>query len=79
MTQEKQFLTRAEAAAHLSRRGLPTAKSTLEKMACRGGGPPYVLYGNRALYLVTELDPWAEGRLINKKNTSDRGSLASNA
>ena len=34
------YLTRPEAAQHLTERGLPITKNTLQKMATVGGGPP---------------------------------------
>ena len=43
---ENKFLTRAEAAQYLTeQRGLPTAKTTLQKWVTTGGGPVYRRFG----------------------------------
>jgi len=58
------FYTRNEAADYLTdERGLPTAKTTLQKLASIGGGPRYRLFGNRSVYLQADLDEWAEAKL----------------
>jgi hypothetical protein len=59
----QKYLTRAESAAYLTARGLPTTKATLQKKASTGGGPPYRLWGNKALSTPEELDTWAEAEL----------------
>ena len=43
-------LTRAAGAEALTEAGYPTATATLATLACRGGGPPYRLYGARVIY-----------------------------
>jgi hypothetical protein len=65
------FLTREEAAAHLSARGLKITETTLQKLATSGGGPRYAIFGNRALYRPADLDAWAEGRLKLRGSTSE--------
>jgi hypothetical protein len=68
----KDFLTRPEAAQHLRQRGLPIAKGTLQKMATVGGGPPYQVFGNRAVYTPDNLDSWAEQKLsAPRRSTSE--------
>jgi hypothetical protein len=62
MTNE-QFLTRAEAAQFLSARGLLTAKTTLDTLAVRGGGPRFVYWGRKPLYTASALLEWAAARL----------------
>ncbi len=59
----KRFLTRPEAADYLTNNGMPVAKNTLQKLACLGGGPIYVIFGNKALYRPTDLDTWANAKL----------------
>ena len=59
----QRYLTREEAAAYLTARGLKITKTTLQKYATTGGGPPYVIFGNRALAKPEELDRWAESKL----------------
>jgi hypothetical protein len=58
-----EYLTRPEAAAHLTARGLRITRNTLQKMATVGGGPTYRRFGNLALYTVADLDLWAEAKL----------------
>ena len=58
----RKFLTRPEAAEYLQGVGYPITKGTLQKLACVGGGPPYRLFGNKALYTPQELSGWAESR-----------------
>lgn len=64
---EKKFLTRQESADYLSSQGLPTTKATLEKLASVGGGPPYQIYRNKALYTPNNLISWAESKLSSLK------------
>ena len=69
------FLTRSEAAAHLTNRGLPIAAKTLAKMASIGGGPPYRVFGRNAVYLPSDLEVWATERLgAAKANTSQKAA-----
>jgi alkylation response protein AidB-like acyl-CoA dehydrogenase len=56
------MLPRNEAAAALTEAGFPTSPATLATKACRGGGPPYRLYGRKPLYKLSDLLAWAEGR-----------------
>lgn len=60
---EKRFLSREEAAQYLTAAGLRTAKATLQKWVTTGGGPAYRRFGKRAVYLVEDLDAWAERKL----------------
>jgi len=57
------YLDRAEAADHLTERGLRISKTTLQKFATIGGGPSYQRFGHRAVYTVANLDAWAERKL----------------
>jgi hypothetical protein len=59
----KEWLRRREAAAYLSEKGLPTSPLTLQKFACKGEGPEYVIFGNKALYTAAALDAWATARM----------------
>ncbi len=56
------MLPRNDAAAALTDAGFPTSPATLATKACRGGGPPYRLYGRKPLYKLSDLLAWAEGR-----------------
>ena len=69
---KRKFLTRLGAAEYLTECGLPISKNTLQKFASIGGGPLYVLFGNRALYRPVDLDDWANERLGEpRRSTSD--------
>jgi hypothetical protein len=58
-----------EAAAYLR-----LAPSTLAKLRCSGGGPPFSKAGGRVvIYDKTRLDEWLAGRLC--RSTSEYGSL----
>jgi hypothetical protein len=66
------FKSRSEAAEYLMNRGLPITKSTLQKLACTGGGPVYRIWGNRAVYAIEDLDSYAEAKLMPpRKSTSE--------
>ena len=58
-----EFLTRDQAARHLTNRGLAVSKLTLQKWATVGGGPLYRKFGNRTVYTTSDLDAWAMARL----------------
>jgi hypothetical protein len=66
----RKYLTRAEAAAYLTERGLPISKNTLGKMATVGGGPPYQLFGNKAVSTPAQLDEWVEAKLSPPKRST---------
>jgi hypothetical protein len=59
----REYLTREEASAYLTERGLKITKTTLQKMATLGGGPVYAIFGSRAVYTPPNLDAWAEAKL----------------
>lgn len=59
-----ELLTAQEAADYLR-----LAKSTLAKLRCIGGGPPYVQLGRRIAYRRADLDAWLAKRVA--KNTTD--------
>jgi hypothetical protein len=67
----QQYLTREESAAYLSAKGLKITKTTLQKLATVGGGPEYVIFGNRALSAPEWLDRWAESKLKPRRSTSE--------
>jgi hypothetical protein len=68
-------LDRRQAAAFLTERGWKTAPSTLAKLACIGGGPPFRSYGKRPLHKGADLLAWAEARTTGpRRSTTDPGS-----
>ena len=60
------YLRTPDAAVHL---GL--SARTLEKHRCYGTGPVYRKLGGRIVYLISDLDAWAELGL--RRSTSDPG------
>ena len=60
---QSKFLSREEAAQYLTERGLRTARGTLQKWVTTGGGPAYRRFGKRAVYLMEDLDAWANAKL----------------
>lgn len=67
----QRYLTRDEAAAYLTAKGLKITKTTLQKLATTGGGPEYAIFGNRALSTQEQLDRWAESKLKPRHSTSE--------
>lgn len=60
----KPRLRRAEAVEYLLLvHGLPIAVTTLAKLACLGGGPPFYRNNRTPLYACSDLDTWALTRL----------------
>jgi hypothetical protein len=54
------LLTRERMAAALTAAGYPVATKTLATKESRGGGPPYRVFGGRALYHWGDALAWAE-------------------
>ena len=54
--------TRAHAAEDLTALGYPICKGRLAKLAMKGLGPEYSIWGNRAIYEVEKLVAWAKAR-----------------
>ncbi len=66
MPNEKQYLTRAEAAFYCSQQGLPLSPKTLAKYASVGGGPKFYKFGTmRVIYKIEDLNAWIANRLSN--------------
>jgi hypothetical protein len=61
--QNKEYLTRSEAAQFLSDKGLPITRSQLARLATHGGGPVFSVFGNRSVYAIEALLAWANARL----------------
>jgi hypothetical protein len=68
---QEHYKSRAEAAAYLEDRGLPYSPNTLQKLATTGGGPRYALWGNKAVYLPSDLDAWITTKLKVRTFTSE--------
>ena len=56
------LLTRDAVAVALTEAGFPTSASTLAAMKCRGGGPPFKVYGRTPLYQLSPCLDWAKRR-----------------
>jgi hypothetical protein len=66
-------LTRKATAEALTEAGFPIKAGTLSTKATRGGGPPYELFGPRALYRWGDSLRWAQSRLsLPVSSTSER-------
>jgi hypothetical protein len=72
------LLRRREASAYLKATwGIDRAISTLNKLACIGGGPVFCMDGRIPLYAPSDLDAWARSRIGPKqRSSSDRGGVA---
>jgi hypothetical protein len=57
-----QRLTRHQASTYLRRRYAVGSYAYLQKLATVGGGPVFEKCGGSALYLITDLDDWAQNR-----------------
>ena len=54
------LLSREHAARVLTEAGYVTSPATLATKATRGNGPPYRIFGKRAIYRWGDLMAWAE-------------------
>lgn len=72
------YLRRKPAASYLSDAwGIPTAASTLAKLAVVGGGPGFYSAGRVPLYSEEELDRYAKAKLGKlRRSTSDIGAAS---
>lgn len=66
MATEREWLTRKEAAAYLTKIGCPISSRTLDNLARNnneGNGPSFIRIGTgewrRVRYRITDLDQWA--------------------
>ena len=67
------ILTRDDTSACLTEAGYPTAPATLATKACRGGGPPYRVFGGRALYRWGDALAWAENVAVPTRCSTSEG------
>jgi hypothetical protein len=74
---DDQLLRRAAVAEDLRSMGYTITAKTLATMACRGGGPPYQLFGRIPLYRRGAARAWAAARLTPPgSSTSEHERLA---
>jgi hypothetical protein len=57
------LLTTRQVSQELERRGITRSVSTLEKLRCRGGGPPFRRFGRDVRYPYNDLESWIEAML----------------
>ena len=57
------LLTTRQVSDELERRGTPRSVSTLEKLRCRGGGPPFRRFGRDVRCPQDGLESWIEAML----------------
>jgi hypothetical protein len=70
------FLPRKRTADALTEAGFPVSSATLATKATRGGGPPYQLFGQRALYRWGDALAWAQGRLSEPRHSTSEVDAA---
>jgi hypothetical protein len=70
------LLTREQVATALTGAGYPVRPKTLATKACRGGGPPYQLWGNKPLYVWADALAWAKGRMSPARFSSSEADAA---
>ena len=71
------LLVRQDTATALTAAGYRISPKTLATMATRGGGPPYRLFGPRALYRWGDSLDWARSRVsAPRRTTSEADALA---
>jgi hypothetical protein len=72
-------LTRERTAAALTALGYPVSARTLATKATRGGGPPYSLFGQRAMYRWGDALEWARSLTTPPRRTTAEADVSRNA
>lgn len=73
------LMRRKAVAEALTIRGFPISRGSLAMYACKGGGPPFRLFGRIPLYRFSDALKWAEARtsgLLYRNNDSNTGEAA---
>ncbi len=66
------YLNSREAASYVQGQGLPCTANTLKKLRSVGGGPEFLSWNTRIVYVCEALDDWIETRLsAPRRNTAD--------
>jgi hypothetical protein len=60
---DRDFLTVEQADQRSRQLGMPTAKATLNKKRCVGGGPVFLRFGRKILYPRQAFEDWLRSRL----------------
>jgi hypothetical protein len=74
LTPETRLRRRAVAEASTAH-GYPIKEKTLATMACRGGGPPFQLWGRIPIYTWGPYLGWAEGRLSEPRSSTSEADV----
>jgi hypothetical protein len=70
------YIARADLPAHLLKEyGLTFSEASLNTAATRGGGPPYALFGGRAVYQEDQVRAWVQSRMQQPTSRSGRRSM----
>lgn len=69
-------LSRRDTAEALTAAGFPISPATLATLACRGGGPEYVVFNGRVLYRLADALDWAQSRTSAPRKTASEGRQA---
>lgn len=77
--QQQKYLDRREQSEYLARKGLRRSPKTLAKLACIGGGPKFVKFGQRALSTPEWLDEWAQSLISAPANSTSEHQAADQA
>ncbi|TPG58185.1 DNA-binding protein [Roseomonas nepalensis] len=72
-------LGRAQTAEALTHAGFTISPETLATKATRGGGPPFSIWGRRAVYTWGDALAWAQGRLAVPQPTARRRTAAASS
>lgn len=70
------LLGRKPTAAALTAAGYRVSPETLATKATRGGGPPYRLFGGRALYRWGDALAWAEAAATSPRHSTSEADTA---
>lgn len=74
---QQALLRRTQAAIFLKERGYKIEKTTLDKKACVGGGPPFVKFARFPLYTPADLLAWAESQCSRKVSSTSELAIGS--
>lgn len=64
---EPNWMDRKQIAAELAKHGYVITAGTLAVKASKGGGPPFMKFGNRVMYDPVKALSWARARLVPNK------------
>jgi hypothetical protein len=68
------LLQRIPTAEGLRAAGFPVSPKTLQTMATRGGGPPFLKFGKHVLYRWKDALAWAKARLSEPRSSTSEAT-----